>query len=39
MMSNKQIKSYNDGTKQVKNNMKNEKKIPNVASISDKKAS
>jgi hypothetical protein len=39
MQANKAIKSYNEQTKGMKSNLRNEQKIPNVASISNKKAS
>jgi len=39
MLGNKQVHSYNDDVKNVRRSTANEKRIPNVASMSDKKAS
>lgn len=39
MADAKNVQIYNEKTKGLKNNLKNENRIPNVASISDKKAS
>ena len=39
MNQNKTVKSYNDQTKQIRSNSHMEQRIPNVASISNKRAS